>query len=319
MRKYLGLAIAVMTACAFATGCSTSNSSATAESETSAEESTAAETKAEETEVESEEDALTGDVQIANPWTESDKAGVLEATGFEMDAPDGAEDVVYSYMAESGLAQMAYILNGEEWNYRMQPADELTDISGCYYEWTSVDDGTVSGRPAKYYYCVSEDLNDTETKDVEVVNWYDVVPGVTYSLSVSGGDLNGLDIQVVAENIFKPLQGEATDDPEGDRVEELTNYFIGEFTSSYDGSTLSIAQNDDGTFAVNVDIFRLCSLEDGIGTFEDHKMSFTANDPNGNKLSGMIYRDNDNSLVVKITDSTWDYLPNGETFEGFVK
>jgi len=151
-------------------------------------------------------------VGLANPWTESDQQGVLEATGFIMEAPKGAADVRYSYMAEGKLAQMRYVLDGAEWVYRIQSALEPTDISGMEYEWTSKEEGTVSGRDA-VYYAWSNAKPDSQTVDnvsyVQVVNWYDAVAGVMYSLSASGQDLNGMDLQVYAEDLYVPLQGDA--------------------------------------------------------------------------------------------------------------
>lgn len=254
---------------------------------------------------------------IANPWVESDMQGVAEATGFEMTAPEGATDVTYSYMQESGLAQMRYVLDETEWVYRIQTTDELTDISGMAYEWTLEEEGAVSGRSAVYYnYCAPD--GGTEN-DVQVVNWYDAVTGVTYSLSAVSADLDGMDIQAYAEKLYVPLQGEATGDAEADSESELKDYFIGEHKRSYDSSILVLADNNDGTFAVTINVIGLCNLENGVGTFEDHKMSFEIDDPNGNKMSGVIYRDSDNTLTVKITDSTWTYLKNGDVLEGFGK
>ncbi len=296
-------------------GCG-STSAATAET-------SSAEASTESAETGKSEDAAQGEgadqeetTEIANPWTESDAEGVAEATGFSMVPPDGAENVVYSYMEEGKLAQMRYDLDDAAWVYRMQMADALTDISGIYMDWTG-DEGTVSGLEAMYYgQC---DLNDQTVDDVQLVNWYDAVSGVTYSLSATGPSLDGMDIQVYAENLYVPLQGDATDDPEADREKELNDYFLGKRERSYDGSTLTIADNADGTFRVDLDLFRLCSLENGTGTFADHKMTFTAMDPSGNDISAVIYRDSDNSLVVRITDSTWDYLPNDDVIDGFEK
>ena len=77
--------------------------------------------------------------------------------------------------------------------------------------------------------------------------------------------------------------------------------------------------SDGGTFKVDINIVRLCSLENGVGTFDDHKMIFTVDDPNEAKLTGVIYRDSDNSLTIEITDSTWMLLPSGEVLSGFGK
>lgn len=88
-----------------------------------------------------------GSEEIANPWTESDQQGVAEATGFDMTAPDGATDVVYSYMAEESLAQMSYELDGASWIYRAQATDALTNISGMEEGWTSEEEETSPGWP----------------------------------------------------------------------------------------------------------------------------------------------------------------------------
>ena len=256
-------------------------------------------------------------IGLANPWTESDMQGVADATGFEMAAPEGATNVAYSYMRESGLAQMCYTLDETDWIYRMQMADEQMDISGMAYGWASEEEGTVSGRPAVYYsYCAPD--GETEN-DVQVVNWYDAVTGVTCSLSAVSADLDGMDIQAYAENLYLPLQGEATDDADADRERELADYFLGEHKRSDDSSVLVLSDNNDGTFAVSISVTRLCNLEGGVGAFEDHKMRFEIDDPNGNKMSGVIYRDSDNSLTVKITDSAWTYLKSDDVLEGFGK
>ena len=249
---------------------------------------------------------------LANPWTETDQAGILEATGFELAAPEGAEDVQYSYLADEGLAQVSYVLDSTNWVYRLQSANELKDISGCNYEWDAEEQGKVSYCDAEYRSYVNENGDDVQT-----VNWYDVVPGVTYSLSATAEDLDGMDIQVYAEQVFAPTQGDSYGDEELETQAEIQDYFLGEHTRDEDGSTLLIEANEDGTYKVNLSVIRLCSLEDGVGTLKDHKMTFTVDDPNGNPMTGIIYRDGENHLTVEFTDSTWDYLPNGEQLTGF--
>lgn len=154
----------------------------------------------EETKEEKEEVA-----NVANPWTISDKQGILDATGFEMNAPDGATDVEYSYMADGKMAQMAYVYEDADWVYRIQPTEALTDISGMNYSWIVNMPGEVSGQEAQYLG-YSEQAEDSEFIDdmffVMVVNWYDANAKATYSLSASGCNLDGMDIQVYAENIY---------------------------------------------------------------------------------------------------------------------
>ncbi len=263
----------------------------------------------------SESTASSEQAGLANPWTKSDEQGVAKATGFDMVAPDGAADVSYSYMADGAMAQMTYELDGAKWIYRMQMTDALTDISGMEYQWIEKTDCSVSGRDAIYYGYTAAD-NDA-TKIVQVVNWYDVVTGVTYSLSATGKEFGDTEMLTYAENLYVPLQGDASDDSNADRESELSDYFLGEHKRSSDDSTLTISENEDGTFDVSLIITRLCNLENGVGTFEDHEMTFEVEDPNKNKLTGMIYRDSDDSLTVKITDSTWELLPNDEVLDGF--
>lgn len=46
--------------------------------------------------------------------------------------------------------------------------------------------------------------------------------------------------------------------------------------------------------------------------------SFRAENSGGHTITVVIYRNSDNSLVVKMTEPAWEYLPKGERIEGFV-
>lgn len=241
--------------------------------------------------------------QLANPWTDSDRQGVLEATGFDMAAPEGASDVSYSYMAEDGLAQMTYILDGNDWTYRILSAAELTDISGLSVEWSYQGDATVAGLEGKDY--AYGDINTDNSDHYQMIQWYDAAAGVTYSLSVySLHDLGGMDIQVFAESIYQPLQGEASDDAEADAENEINEYFLGDFTSNYDSSTMSIEANSDDTYTVQLSLFRTMDIEDTAATFKDHMIYFKSTDFD---VEGTIYRDSDNTLTVMITTTGAGY------------
>lgn len=151
---------------------------------------------------ESQQEAV---MEIGNPWTDSDEEGVLAATGSDMKAPEGAEGVYYSFMEESKMAQMTYTLDNISWVYRSMPTEALEDISGMNYEWVSTDEGTVSGREAVYMAYSDAEENAEYIDDVnyvQVVIWYDDAAGTSYSLSACGTDLNGMDIQVYAEQLF---------------------------------------------------------------------------------------------------------------------
>lgn len=148
---------------------------------------------------------VTAAAKRANPWTISDKRGIYNATGFNMEAPQGATKVSYSYMAKGLMAQLSYVYEDVEWVYRIQPTGQLKDISGMNYDWISDEPGEVAGFEAEYLGYSKPD-EDSEFIDdlyvVQVVNWYDDETEVTHSLSASGTNLDGMDIQVYAEELY---------------------------------------------------------------------------------------------------------------------
>ena len=75
---------------------------------------------------------------------------------------------------------------------------------------------------------------------------------------------------------------EETPETNGDR-------YIGEYTDPDSGSVeMEIAENEDGTYVVQIGIYRLTELSDGVGTLEADGLRFTATDANGNPISGVI-------------------------------
>lgn len=144
-------------------------------------------------------------VNYPNPWVESDRQGVVEATSYELDPLEGATDVVYSYLTDLCLAQVTFKKDGCDWVYRVQPTDSLEDISGMNYKWDSVDDAAVLKYKGEFK-AYSDATEDTEYIDdvnvVQVLNWYDTDLKATRSLSVSGTGVNGLDLEVIAGDLY---------------------------------------------------------------------------------------------------------------------
>lgn len=91
--------------------------------------------------------------------------------------------------------------------------------------------------------------------------------------------------------------------------------YIGEYLD-YDNNepNLEIAKGDDGKYVVQIGIFRLTTLNDGIGELTPEGMLFTATDAAGNPISGIITVENQ-IATVKFTDSTWELLENGSVFQ----
>lgn len=281
--------------------------------------------------IDAPEDEIYEGMGMSNPWVDSDKAGVLEATGFDIAAPAEATNVAYSYMPSTGMAQLNYTMENAMWVYRMQPADALEDISGIYCEWNYTGETKIAGMDAMEYGYASDPeggfIDDMEY--TRVINWYDAQNKVTYSLSVIGTDLNGMDTAVYAENLFKPAAN--IDAPRSDGIApvseevakgfketDLYKSYLGLHVSGYDGSSIMVEEGgENGRLKVNVSLFRLCSLDDGLGIYENGVVSFDATDPNGNLIRCCLYYNSDNSLCMEVEESTWGYLPTGTVIDGF--
>ncbi len=170
------------------------------------------------------------DAGLPNPVTECTQAELLEATGFDLVAPEGAENVAYSYISAEGeetIAQMIFTVDGKEYCYRAQPtaitsltrsvagdenasADSLTEalqnavgigaaLSGLNYEWEGMATVDVS-------YC--EGVTATNEGKAGFITWLDVAPGILYSLGMNDGCTQDLLINM-ADAVFVPVQGDA--------------------------------------------------------------------------------------------------------------
>jgi len=91
--------------------------------------------------------------------------------------------------------------------------------------------------------------------------------------------------------------------------------YVGEYLDKDNNDpNLEIAKSEDGHYIVQIGIYRLTTLSDGVGELTADGMSFRATDASGNPISGMITVDGEIATVT-FTDSTWEYLPNGTAFQ----
>ncbi len=88
---------------------------------------------------------------------------------------------------------------------------------------------------------------------------------------------------------------------------KLTGYFV----YKNDGSTLTVTPREDGRYNVDVDLFRLTWLNDGIGDYTDGGIDFTATDAGGKPIGGVISVKG-KTATLTFTRSTWYYLRNGD-------
>lgn len=141
---------------------------------------------------------------LPNPLKETDAEGIMQTLGLGFGVPEGAGEVSY-YIINDETAEMRFTVDTARFTARIKPSAEFEDISGMYYDWTATDD------TRKVQHCNAQNmsyLSETED-DVMVTLWYDTAPGLMYSLSAVDNDLNGLDLQVLANQIFIPVQENA--------------------------------------------------------------------------------------------------------------
>ncbi|MCR4924575.1 MAG: hypothetical protein K5931_11260 [Lachnospiraceae bacterium] len=214
MKRFIALMITGMMSASMV-ACAANNNAAADNAKPEAE---ATEAAAEPTEEPKEEKAEAG---LANPWSDITEEEAMEIIGYTMKAPKGASNVVWSKMEDKDaeLVQLTFDLDGMTFTARVKAVeDENEDISGCNYEWTVEDEvtlanwgeGNMPGKVCRY-------IGDDET--VDLCTWYDIETGNSYSLSVSAKDLDGFDIQAVAESLYAEdttmdgmEEGEASED-----------------------------------------------------------------------------------------------------------
>ena len=157
---------------------------------------------------ESEEAPAEETTEIANPWTDMTEEELMEASGVSFGVPEDAEDVIYRWLEDESLAEMQFMLGEDEYCARIKPdaleEGELDNISDIYFEWDNEEEVTIGHCPGT----IGQAKTGSE-EYVELCLWYDIVPGLMYSLSVYTTDPDGLDLTAVAEMVFIPAQGDA--------------------------------------------------------------------------------------------------------------
>lgn len=89
-------------------------------------------------------------------------------------------------------------------------------------------------------------------------------------------------------------------------LENLTgDLYEGEYNSyDIDEPALEIKKKDDGTYQIQIDLFRLWSFYDDAGKVTEEGLEFTAEGPSGNGMNGVIKLEGD-IAVVTIFGQEW--------------
>lgn len=139
---------------------------------------------------------------IANPWITGTQTEIETGTGLTLAVPKTAENVSFAMLEGEKMEQMTFEIEGVSYCARAK-AGENEDISGMYYDWEQEENSMVA-----YCDAVIKTAFVGDEK-AEVCIWYDMVPGVAYSLSTLCNKDENSDIRAVAEQVFVSLQGDA--------------------------------------------------------------------------------------------------------------
>lgn len=152
-------------------------------------------------------DETTTGYQLENPVHTCTQEEMTQETGISIDAPEGAENVQYSYIEDTALiAQVTYTLNGIEMCYRAESTgarsimsgiddSEATletitedisnqinigaELSGMYYDWECAGT-TVVGNSHDAVFGFN-------TGHQGFISWLDNDKGILYSISMTDG------------------------------------------------------------------------------------------------------------------------------------
>ncbi|WP_022762967.1 hypothetical protein [Butyrivibrio sp. AD3002] len=229
----------------------------TEQQEDAAEEASSEEASAEEEA--SEETAESAEnTEIANPWRECTEEEANAACPRLFKAPEDAVVNGWSLMDansnENGvpgaLVELDFRMEGMDYTARAQyGVGENEDISGIYYDWDNTEDITLANwgeghMPAK----LSRHIEDGWM--IDLCTWYDIEIGIAYSLSVEAEDLEGFDLQAIAEQMYSAENEPYVGEPEEGESQGQVQSFEGQYYAGR--GNLSITGQGDDTYLIEV-------------------------------------------------------------------
>lgn len=96
-------------------------------------------------------------------------------------------------------------------------------------------------------------------------------------------------------------------------VENTTVDLSGDYVCPTDDSTLSITLKSDGSYSAELNLFRLTSIDDFKGKYENGIFIMTGTDSAGNPITAELAFSGEQVTLI-FTDSTWEYLENGTKY-----
>lgn len=136
---------------------------------------------------------------LPNPMTETTLEEINKL--FPVQLSDEMLDVKCFFIEAEGaepMAEINFTYMEDQYCYRIQSTSQLTDISGMFFDWTQNEKATIGYNEGEALF--------NEGKE-GIINWYDVAPGLMYSIGMEkGASLDKL--ENMANLLYKSAQGE---------------------------------------------------------------------------------------------------------------
>mgnify|MGYP004448555185 FL=1 len=232
---------------------------------------------------------------------------ILTNHGISLLAPEGAENILYYAMedgTENQIFQVSFTKDGKNYDYRTQKTTEISayNMSGIFF--SPEEELNIQLGNATATLLMSE--NNASAY------WLDVISGQNYSLGCIDG-ASQEEMMAIAEAVFSPRKTQ-----EG-FMAGMTKSFNGTFIDENDGhhNTIQLTLQPDGHYDADITLYRLCMMQ-GTGNTVDGAIELALTDPSDGTLYGIFYDNGADGYTFKVTYSTWDFLPEGTAFEGFL-
>ncbi len=178
---------------------------------------------------------------IANPVQEATVESLINDMGVDFSAFEQFENAAYSMISGSSrIGQADYSFEGDEYNARIASLAAEEDISGMHYTWTETSEAEVG-------YCTAS-VNLT-AEGQGVISWFDVVPGMMYTVSMSK-NATADKLIAMANRVFVPVQGDSNGD-----FDLSFNAILDEMIASYRPGTAGSSINAFSVAAHMADFF----------------------------------------------------------------
>ena len=150
--------------------------------------------------------------------------------------------------------------------------------------------------------CRTTEIND-DSSEVEETQSDDA------SASANTNPINGHkeDEQSVINEVPE-TQNDNIEEEQSTTDEAKPDLYEGEY-SDYDVNepSLEIKKNNDETYQIQIKIYRLFYLDDGVGKVTEKGLEFEATGPNGNKVNGVIRLEEDIAMVTFFSQEWIDF------------